>query len=108
MFYSNLIKEYIEARASFEYPKFLYEPEIYSMKMFIFVPLAISTEHIKAVFELFIMFPEELSSEMPAFFIKNPSYDQFKPNMKHVSLGKHDQEKKAYRAIMGGVQVVLP
>ena len=54
------------------------------------------------------MFPEELSQEMPTFFIKNPNYDQYKPNMKYVSLEKDDQNIKPYRAVMGGVQVVLP
>jgi hypothetical protein len=88
MFYSQLIKEYNEARATFSFPKFLYEPDIYTMKVFFTVPLSITTEQIKGVLELFVVFEEDLNSQMPTFFIRNPDYNRSKPNKKCVNFGK--------------------
>lgn len=62
----------------------------------------------KGALQLVITFPEELPTQMPLFFIKNPNYDMCKPNKKHVIFGSADSEEKYFEAVMGGVRVLFP
>lgn len=60
------------------------------------IPLVLNYQEVKGTVELFIMFEEELNTNMPTFYIQNPNYEKSKPNKNFAMFGPETAEKKYF------------
>ena len=107
-FYSALIKEYPQSCASMELPPFLYQSGSYANRLSFSCLVTIKNNTVDCDLEIVLIFPENLSTTLPEVIVRNPDYLSYKPREKVVCIGGVRNEAHKYKAVFGGLQVIVP